>query len=87
MNGDLKIYDSKHAELVKVSQLHSDTSITDCLYFKSEAAQANILVTASEVPNPTLVFSEVSADRKHVNVIGRAKQSVIDSCGGVTVLT
>jgi hypothetical protein len=73
MNGDLKIYDQKHAEQVKVSQLHLDTSITDCLYFKSDLSQSNILVTASEVPNPALVFAEVSADRKHVNVIGRAK--------------
>lgn len=48
MNGDFKLYNSQHSELLKVSQLHQDTAITDCLYFQSEALKSAVVVTASE---------------------------------------
>ena len=52
MNGDLKLYDSKHAELLKVSSVND--SISCALYFKSDVLNSNILVTASESPNAGL---------------------------------
>ena len=51
-NGDVKVYNSKHAELVSVSQLHADSQVTDALYFKSDALNTNILISCSELPNP-----------------------------------
>lgn len=35
MNGDVKIFDQKHSELLKVSSMHD--SVTCALYFKSDA--------------------------------------------------
>ena len=52
MNGDLKLYDNKHAELLKVSSVND--SISSALYFKSDVLNCNILVTASESPNAGL---------------------------------
>ena len=51
-NGDLSLYNSKHAELLKVGQLHADSAITDALYFKSDALNAKFVVTCSEMPDP-----------------------------------
>lgn len=86
MNGDLKIFDAKHSELVKVAQLHQDTAITDLLYFQSELLKRDVVVTASESPNAELIFGSVADDGQHVDVLGKAKQSVIDECGGVSCL-
>jgi len=52
MNGDFKIYDSKHAELLKVST--SNDSITSALFFKSDSLNSNILITGSSSPNAGL---------------------------------
>ena len=57
MNGDLKLFDHKHAELLKVTSLHS--SVSSALYFN-----CNMLVSASESPSAALVFSQISGDRK-----------------------
>lgn len=51
-NGDLKLYNSKHAELLSVSQMHADSQITDALYFKSDTLGSKFLVTCSEMPDP-----------------------------------
>jgi len=51
-NGDLKLYSSRHAELINVSQLHADSQITDALYFKSDSLGSKILITCSEMPDP-----------------------------------
>jgi len=52
MNGDFKIYDSKHAELLKVST--SNDSITSALFFKSDSLNSNVLITGSSSPNAGL---------------------------------
>jgi hypothetical protein len=39
------------------------------------------------VPNAELVFSKVSSDNKHVDVMGRARQSFIEDCAGISCLT
>lgn len=52
MNGDIKLYDNKHAELLKVSTVHDN--ITNALYFKSDLLNCNVVVTASESPNGRL---------------------------------
>ncbi len=52
MNGDIKLYDNKHAELLKVSTVHDN--ITSALYFKSDLLNCNVVVTASESPNARL---------------------------------
>jgi hypothetical protein len=62
MNGDLKLFDHKHAELLKVTSLHS--SVSSALYFKSDLLNCNMLVSASESPSAALVFSQISGDRK-----------------------
>jgi len=51
-NGDVKLYNSKHAELLSVSQLHADSQVTDSLYFQSDALNSKILVSCSELPFP-----------------------------------
>ena len=79
MNGDLKIYDSKHAELLKVTGLHDETSISDLLYFKSDLIDAGLVVTASEMPNPALTFGQLTQDRKHLNIVGRARPSTVEN--------
>ena len=62
MNGDIKLFDHKHAELLKVTSLHN--SVSSALYFKSDLLNSNMLVSGSESPNSSLVFSQISADRK-----------------------
>ena len=62
MNGDIKLFDHKHAELLKVTSLHN--SVSSALYFKSDLLNSNMLVSGSESPNAALVFSQISADRK-----------------------
>ena len=52
MNGDIKLYDNKHAELLKVTTVHD--SISCALYFKSDSLNCNVLVTGSESPNACL---------------------------------
>ena len=86
-NGDLKLYNSKHAELLSVSQLHADSQITDTLYFKSDVLGSKILVTCSEMPDPQLVISRVSPDKSSIEVIARAKEELMeDSFCGYTCL-
>jgi len=85
-NGDLKVYDSKHAELLKVNNLHPDCQITDLLYFKSDVMNKKIVVTASELPTPQLTFSELSQDKKNLNVIARAKSQFTDVNDGYSLL-
>lgn len=85
MNGDLKVFDNKHALLMSTN-LHSETAITSCLLFKSDLLNTNVVVTASEVPNPALTFSYLSSDRKSLNVVGRAKYSALDPSEGITCL-
>ena len=58
MNGDIKICSKEHAELLKVSQMHD--SVSAALFFKSDSMNANVVVSASETPNPTMIFSRVS---------------------------
>lgn len=62
MNGDIKLFDNKHSELLKVSSMHE--AVSCALYFKSDALGCNVLVSGSEAPAPTLVFSQISDDRK-----------------------
>jgi len=52
MNGDIKLYDSKHSEVLKVSSVNE--SISCGLYFKSDSLNCNVLVTGSESPNAGL---------------------------------
>jgi hypothetical protein len=85
MNGDLKVFDNKHALLMSTN-LHSETAITNCLLFKSDLLNTNVVVTASEVPNPALTFSYLSSDRKSLNVVARAKYSALDPSEGITCL-
>ena len=85
MNGDLKVFDNKHTLLISTN-LHSETAITSCLLFKSDLLNTNVVVTASEVPNPALTFSYLSSDRKSLNVVGRAKYSALDPSEGITCL-
>ena len=82
-NGDLSLYSSKHAELLKVSQLHADSAITDVLYFKSDALSDKFVITCSEMPDPQLVVSRLSADKRSLEVIARAKDEVMEetNCG------
>ncbi len=54
MNGDIKLYDNKHAELLKVST--TNDSVSCALYFKSDVLNCNVLVTGSESPNAGLQF-------------------------------
>jgi len=58
MNGDVKLFDQKHSELLKVSSMHQ--AVTCALYFKSDALNCNMLVTGSETPGAVLVFSQIS---------------------------
>lgn len=60
-------------------------SVSSLLYFKSDDIGAQVCVSGSEAPNPALVFSSISADKKHMDILGRGKQSVIDQ-GGVSHL-
>ena len=39
------------------------------------------------MPNAELVFSQVGNDKKHINVVGRARSHYIENCGGVSCLT
>lgn len=55
MNGDVKLYDHKHAELLKVTSMHD--SVSSLLYFKSDNMGCNYLVSGSEAPGAALVFS------------------------------
>lgn len=71
MNGDLKLYDQKHSELLKVSSMHE--AVTCALYFKSDTLQCNMLISGSEAPGASLMFSQVNADRKSITVLGKAK--------------
>lgn len=52
MNGDIKLYDNKHSELLKVTTLHD--SVSCALYFKSDVMGCNVLVTGSASPNAGL---------------------------------
>lgn len=85
MNGDLKVFDSKHTQLLSIN-MHTETSITDCLFFKSDVLNTNVVVSASEVPNPALTFSYLSNDRKSLSVVARAKYSALDPSEGITCL-
>ena len=82
-NGDLGLYNSKHAQLLKVSQLHADSAITDVLYFKSDANGDKFVVTCSEMPDPQLVISRLATDKGSLEVIARAKDEVMEetNCG------
>jgi hypothetical protein len=61
MNGDIKLFDQKHAELLKVSGLHENVSCA--LYFKSDKLDSNLVVSGSETPGAALVFSSVNSER------------------------
>lgn len=76
MNGDFKLYDNKHAELLKVSSIHE--SVSCALYFKSDALNCNVLVTGSESPNAGLQFGQIGTDRNNYTVVGNAKISVLE---------
>lgn len=80
--GDLKLYDSKHTEILTVSQLHQQSQITDLLYFKSDKNRGTkYLVSCSELPNPELVITEVSSDKKNVKIIAKGKDDLLgDDC-------
>ena len=82
-NGDVKVFDSSHSELLNVASLHKDSQITDMLYFKSDALNSKILVTCSEMPDPTLVISKLAADKKSIEIIARAKNELMEEtfCG------
>jgi len=82
-NGDLKLYNSKHSELLTVNQLHAGSQITGALYFKSDVIGAKILVTCSEIPDPTLMISRVAEDKSNIKVIARAKAEHMEDnyCG------
>ena len=66
--------------------MHSETAITDSLFFKSDILNTNVVVSASEVPNPALTFSYLSSDRKSLSVVARAKYSALDPTEGITCL-
>lgn len=85
MNGDLKVYDSKHAEVLKIEKLHQE-NVNCALYFKSDSLQGNYLVTGSECPGASLVFSSVSQDRKQLVVEGRAQSGLMEENQGVSCL-
>lgn len=85
MNGDFKLYDNKHAELLKVSSIHDNVSCA--LYFKSDALNCNVLVTGSESPNAGLQFGQIGTDRNNYTVVGNAKSSVLEQTEGVSCLS
>ena len=63
-NGDVKIFNATHQEILSVSQLHDDSRINDLLYFNSDKLDSKLLVTCSELPNPSLTISKVAKDKK-----------------------
>lgn len=76
MNGDIKLYDNKHAELLKVSTTNDNVSCA--LYFKSDVLNCYVLVTGSESPNAGLQFGQIGTDRSNYTVVGNAKVSVLE---------
>ena len=79
--GDLKLYDSKHSEVLTVSQLHQASQITDLLYFKSDLNKGTkYLISCSELPNPELTITEVASDKRSVKVVAKAKDEFSDEC-------
>ena len=83
-NGDVKVFNSNHTEVLTVSNVHDDSQITDMLYFKSDVMNgAKLLVTCSELPNPTLVVSRLAQDKTGIEVIARAKDQFMEdaACG------
>jgi len=76
MNGDIKLYDNKHAELLKVSTTNENVSCA--IYFKSDLLNCNVLVTGSESPNAGLQFGQIGTDRNTYSVVGNAKVSVVE---------
>jgi len=82
-NGDVKVYDSKHNEVLNVTKLHPDSQITDMLYFKSDALDQKYLITCSELPNAQMTISKIGADKKTVKIVARAKASLMEEaeCG------
>lgn len=85
MNGDIKLYDNKHSEVLKVSSVNE--SISCGLYFKSDTLNCNLLVTGSESPNAGLQFGQVGVDRNNYTVVGNANTKVIEASDGVSSLT
>ena len=43
------------------------------------------MVSGSEAPCPSLVFSRISSDKKHLDIQARGKQSIVDL--GISHLT
>jgi hypothetical protein len=60
-------------------------AITALLMFRSDDLDAQLIVSGSEAPCPSLAFSRLSADKKHLDVLARGKQSVVDN-GGISHL-
>ena len=85
MNGDIKLYDNKHAELLKVSTVND--TITCGLYFKSDTLNCNILVTGSESPNAGLQFGQIGAERSNYTVVGNANTKIVEQSEGVSSLS
>jgi hypothetical protein len=58
MNGDLKIFDQSHGEMIKLKNLHAE-NVNAVLFFHNEATDAQALVSGSEHPGGDLIFSQV----------------------------
>ena len=82
-NGDVKVYDSKHNEVLNATKLHQDSQITDLLYFKSDTLDQKYLITCSELPNAQMTISKIGADKKTIKIVARAKASLMEDteCG------
>ena len=70
--------------MLQVNEMHTDSQITDMLYFTCDNLNSNkYLVTCSELPNPELIISEVQNDSKSLKVIAKAKDHLQEQskCG------
>lgn len=58
MNGDLKIFDQSHGELIKLKSLHQE-NVNAVLFFQNDLMDAQAMVSGSEHPGGDLIFSQV----------------------------
>ena len=80
-NGDVKIYDEKHAEKIALTGLTAgESEVSDLLWFTSLKLETNLMIVCSSCEfDPSITV--LKQEGKSCNVIGKADSSVFRESG------